>query len=214
MNRKAASGQVPEPTRLPGRQLRRPHHALDRRHHPAVPDLPPGRPHLGLEPVEPRASTRGDAYHERRRQPRSGWPSRSSTSSPTSPSAPPVPRRLEPLPEPRAATTPASTRCAGGTSPPASPSCVVGINISFPIMSSPASSATEELSHEHRSPMTDSLLDGKVPAGPIEEQLGQPQVQHEAGEPGQQAQVRDHRGRHRPGRRRRPPPRWPSSATR
>ncbi len=43
-------------------------------------------------------------------------------------------------------------------------------------------------------------LDGKIPGGPIEDKLGQLQVQRQVGEPQQQAQVQDDRGGHRPGR--------------
>ena len=44
-------------------------------------------------------------------------------------------------------------------------------------------------------------LDAKIPAGPIADEVGPPQVRDEAGQPGQQAQVHDHRRRHRAGRR-------------
>jgi succinate dehydrogenase / fumarate reductase cytochrome b subunit len=48
-------GQVPEPPRLPGGQLRQPHHALDGHHRLPLRHLAPGRPHVGLrqQPVCP-----------------------------------------------------------------------------------------------------------------------------------------------------------------
>ena len=48
-------------------------------------------------------------------------------------------------------------------------------------------------------------LDAKIPAGPDRREVGPAQVRDEAGQPGQQAQVHDHRRRHRawPARRRR-----------
>ena len=48
MNQRAKAGGYATPARLPGGQLRQPVDALDRRHHPALPRLPPRRPHLGL----------------------------------------------------------------------------------------------------------------------------------------------------------------------
>ena len=57
-------------------------------------------------------------------------------------------------------------------------------------------------------------LDAKIPDGPIEEQVGAAQVRREAGEPGQQAAVRDHRRRQRARRRVGRGDRWASSATR
>ena len=51
------------------------------------------------------------------------------------------------------------------------------------------------------------------PCRPARREMGPPQVRDEAGQPGQQAQVHDHRRRHRPGRRRRRPRRSASSAT-
>ena len=60
----------------------------------------------------------------------------------------------------------------------------------------------------------DPRLQAGCPTGPDRGPLGPAQVRHEAGQPGQQAQVRDHRGRHRAWPAPRPPPRWPSSATR
>ena len=44
-----------------------------------------------------------------------------------------------------------------------------------------------------------STLDAKVPAGPMRGEVGPAQVRDEAGQPGQQAQVHDHRRRHRAG---------------
>ena len=44
-------------------------------------------------------------------------------------------------------------------------------------------------------------LDAKIPSGPIAREVGPAQVRDEAGQPGQQAQVHDHRRRHRPRRR-------------
>ena len=54
-------------------------------------------------------------------------------------------------------------------------------------------------------------LDSKIPDGPMADKWNELQGAREAGQPGQQAQVRDHRGRHRPGRAPRRRPRWPSS---
>ena len=51
------------------------------------------------------------------------------------------------------------------------------------------------------STMNNGTLDAKSPRGPIAEQVGRLQGAHEAGQPEQQAQLRDHRRRHRPGRR-------------
>jgi succinate dehydrogenase / fumarate reductase, flavoprotein subunit len=42
-------------------------------------------------------------------------------------------------------------------------------------------------------------LDAKIPAGPLAQKWDQAQVRNEAGQPGQQAQIRRHRRRHRPG---------------
>ena len=44
-------------------------------------------------------------------------------------------------------------------------------------------------------------LDAKVPSGPVQEKWDRAPLRPEAGQPGQQAQVRGHRRRHRPGRR-------------
>ena len=65
--------------------------------------------------------------------------------------------------------------------------------------------------HFDRSPVM--KLDARVPAGPIAREVGPAQVRDEAGQPGQQAQVHDHRRRHRAWPARRRPPRSASSAT-
>ena len=47
------------------------------------------------------------------------------------------------------------------------------------------------------------MLDAKIPPGPLAEKWTKHKSRHEAGQPGQQAQVHRHRRRHRPRRRRR-----------
>ena len=49
--------------------------------------------------------------------------------------------------------------------------------------------------------MSDITLDAKVPDGPIEEKWDKHKFDMKLVNPAQQAQVRDHRRRHRPGRR-------------
>ena len=51
MNRRAHAEGATSPSATTGRQRRQPLDALDRRGHPAVPDLPPGRPDLGARPT-------------------------------------------------------------------------------------------------------------------------------------------------------------------
>ena len=56
-------------------------------------------------------------------------------------------------------------------------------------------------------------LNANVPSGPDRREVGEAPLRHEAGEPGQQAQVHRDRRRHRASPAAPPPPRWPSSAT-
>ena len=65
----------------------------------------------------------------------------------------------------------------------------------------------------HRNGRAIMKLDSESPRRPAGREVDATQVRHEAGQPGQQAQVHAHRGRHRPGRRRRRRRRWPSWAT-
>ena len=136
---------------------------------------------------------------ERRRscQPTRRW--RSSTSSPTSPSASTCSTAPGACSSRWAGTTPASTR-GGATSPLPSPRSIVVGNVSFPDRRARRRRRVE-LGAE-TPPMSNAVpqLDAKIPDGPDRREVGQLQVRREAGEPGQQAQVRGHRRRHRPGR--------------
>ena len=76
-----AAGEVPERPRLPDRQLRQPHDALDRHHRAAVHRLAPARPHRRHGQPRLRARRRRTATST---PASAGCRSRSSTSSPTS----------------------------------------------------------------------------------------------------------------------------------
>ena len=75
-----AVGQVPERARLPGGQLRQPHHALDGNHRAAVRAVAPRRLHVGMGQSRLRARRR---LSQRRCHRCRGYRSRSCTSSPT-----------------------------------------------------------------------------------------------------------------------------------
>ena len=69
---------------------------------------------------------------------------------------------------------------------------------------SPASSTCRGITME---------LKANIPSGPDRQEVGEAPLRHEAGQPGQQAQVQRHRGRHAASPAAPAPPRWPSSAT-
>ena len=89
------SGEVPVGPRLPGRQLRQPHDALDRHHRAAVPVLAPRRLHVGL--VQPRLRPRR-GLPQRRRQPLPGAGGDPLHRRQHRPRHPPLPRHVEPVP--------------------------------------------------------------------------------------------------------------------
>ena len=124
----------------------------------------------GLKPIATEQWTRGLAYqnvteslraggrgdHLHRRQPRPGHP--------------PVPRLVEPVPEPRAQQPPLQQRPAA-TSPPGSPSSITVINVSFPIMIlAGVVGGTED---ETMTIPPDPKLVSGAPTGPIEKSWDQ-----------------------------------------
>ena len=104
---------------------------------------------------------------------------------------------------PWASATRARTRCAHAPRSCSPRSVVVG-NISFPL------AVLIGFVHCRRTTME---LKSNVPDGPDRREVGEAPLRHEAGEPGQQAQVQRHRGGHRAWPAPPPPPPWPSSAT-
>ena len=96
-NRPTPTRSTPE-ARTSRCQLRQPHHALDRPHHPALPLLPPGRSHVGMalgrlgarRSVQQRRHLDGQRRHRDHLHRRQHRPGRAH-----------LPRHLQPVPEPR-----------------------------------------------------------------------------------------------------------------
>ena len=119
---------------------------------------------------------------------------------------PPVPRRLVDVPEP-GHQQPALQQAAPARSRRASRALILVGNLSFPIAVQLHAVDAEVPAHRThdrgvQGRIGDAMtLDSKIPAGPARREVGQPQVRHQARQPGEQAPVRDHRRRHRPRRR-------------
>ena len=213
MNHRARPVGVRHPARLRRRQLRVAHDALDRRDRRPLRRLPPRRPHVGHRPTPTTCGATPYnnmvASFERpvgrrplhRRQPRARRAH--------------LPRRLEPVPEPRRqqpAVQPLAAVVRQGLRrdhrrrqrllPDHGAS---GARRSSASRRDEPTSAPMRRERHARSPRR------QVPPRPIDK--WEAQVRHEAGRAAQPPPLQGHRRRHRPGRRRRPPPRSASSAT-
>ena len=189
-----AADRVPLQARLRGRGLRQPHDALDRDHRPAVRDLPPARPDVGAGEPGLRQRRPVPQHH---RVASSASRSRSSTCSRTWRSA-------------------CTSTTARGACSRAWAGCGRGGASSRSCSPRDRRSATSPSRWPSCSEWSIESSDARVadPAGLDPARVGQPSLHGAAGQRVQQAALQGDRRRHRPGGRARPPPRWPSSATR
>ena len=181
-------GEVPDLPRLHRRQLRQPHDAVDGHHRVAVPGLAPGRPDAGW--VNP-DFVRGEVYRNVDAS-LSRWPVALLY----------IVANIAPASTCSTGCGACSSRWGGRT--PVQPVAETSRHRHRHHRGGGQRLVPHRRARWHRRDLTGAHPDERQPREqgprrPDRRQVGELQVQYEAGQPEQQAQVQDHRRRHRPG---------------